>query len=503
METRRVMLIRLPEPAFKLIKKKYEHLGLGYLASHLESNGIETIVNDLELCPKSIDEVINNISPEQFPLVGITIPYQVSIHPALNFIQKLKQNKHGLHVVLGGHFPTAAYNLLLNDYPYIDSVIRGEGEGPILELAKRIISGNNNLKGIKGLAYRYEGKIIAEPRDELLINLDELPFPKRRFATIENDGIRYAEIISSRGCSYKCLYCSISSFYEHSSQRYRSVNNVLDEMSELYFNEGCRAYEFLDDNFISSEPEGIDRLKKLHSEIKARGLKDIVLTAMLSPTAVTHDVIGLLYDMGLRRLLVGIESASATSLKRLNKTSTLELNYRALEVLMNYEELGVHAGFIMFEPDTTILDIEKNISFIKKYCSYVSFNLLNRLDIFYGTPIYNLLKSHGRIFGNYLNPQYEFSDEKVSWLYNVSSSLLADRINQVHYKLKDQKLGYKTEINQQTFQFELNIFEKLVEFCKETNKLPNVEESIKLFSPAVNMGFKYILNTINKVNFQH
>ena len=478
------------------IHQTFDHLGLGSLASFLEKNDIEVVVEYLKMSSKELDDLLVSIEKEQYSLVGIPVT-QPAIHAVIDFAKQLKNKVPDVHITIGGHFPTAAHDLLLRDYQCFDSVIRGEGEFPLLTLARQILNKTFDFSQVPGLTYRQNGKVKSTSAPKRIENLDELPFLQRK-------NFDHLYMYSSRGCPFNCSYCSISHFYNNTGCRYRSAKHIVAEMSELYFNNGCRSFVFNDDNFIPPGSVGIKRVEEFCLEIKAQGLKDINISLMMVPPSITEEIITPLFEVGLRTFFTGIESASKASLKRLNKATTPEINARALDILLKYKELQIETGFIMFEPGSTLSDIEENINFMKKFSEDILFYPISKLEVFYGTPVYVNLQSEGKIYGSYLNPQYDFEDKKVEWLFEVSFGLMAkwgeyifNKTEEYAFVDNEQKFIEAFLKRKQAVKFIIKLLEKLLEFIKEKSIIPNIKESILLLSLVIDTDFKNFLEDLD------
>ena len=234
-----------------------EHLGLGYLAAYLETHGCDVDVCDTVLEKASSKDVTERVSAGDYPLVGITVPSQKGIFRVLELARAIKQVRPDSHVCLGGQFPTIVHDLLLRDFPCLDSVVRGEGEVPLVALASRVLAGLG-VEGVPGLTCRRDGQVVSMPPAMPVENLDDLPFPKRSATPAPWGNIRLAGMVSSRGCQYKCPYCSIHTFYGCSQWRGRSVANVIDEMAHLATDGVYQGFNFSDDTFVPPGPAGQD-----------------------------------------------------------------------------------------------------------------------------------------------------------------------------------------------------------------------------------------------------
>lgn len=419
----RILLIRPSDRVPSPEDVTYEHLGLGYLSAYLQTHGIEVDTWDLVQQPKTDEEFLRLVATGDYSVVGVTASYQDAVPPAVEVARLVKQARPDLHVCFGGHFPTASHDLMLRDFPDIDSVVRGEGESPFLEVARRL-GRKQPLDGVKGLTHRRAAEVVVEEPASSIPNLDDLPFPDRGCLPDAGVGIRYASLESSRGCQFRCTFCSIENFYGPGNWRARTVENIVDEMCHLYEHHGCRGFYFADDNFVAPGDAGTMRVLEFCIEVHRRGLTDISLAAMLSASCVNDQVVKALVGIGLSSVLVGVESGSERVLRRMRKAATPETNSMALRLLRQYD-IDVTAAFIMFDPESTIEDVRDNLTFLESHLDCFSdCSLINPLSVYYGTQDYIRLSELGLLSGGYLNPKYEFLVPDIAWLCTVSAGLL-------------------------------------------------------------------------------
>jgi radical SAM superfamily enzyme YgiQ (UPF0313 family) len=199
----------------------------------------------------------------------------------------------------------------LQEEPSLDVVVRGEGENTIPELVDK---DNKNLSGIKGIAFRDDGRIVlTEPRPYIQ-DLDALPFPAwdlvdlklyARFRSMASVGLRkYMTIFTSRACPYRCIYCH-NLFGKN--YRTRSPENVLNEMEILVKDHGVEEFEILDDIFNLDIP-------------RAHAICDLIIKKKLKigfsfPNALRgdrlpNDLLRKFKEAGLNFTSIAIETAS-------------------------------------------------------------------------------------------------------------------------------------------------------------------------------------------------
>ncbi|MBK7201782.1 radical SAM protein [Candidatus Amarolinea dominans] len=387
-------------------------LGIAYLAGYLRQHGARADLLDGNWGdhPLPLDEIVAYALAGEYETVGISL-LTATIPTARALSQRLKAQRPRLQIIWGGYHPTFAPYESLNDFPEIDIVVRGEGEATLLELLQAQQSGRP-LAEVAGLGYREGKRIKLTPARPLLQNLDEIPFPARDLLppvssypgfmdTVDQKPRIKASLISSRGCPFHCHFCSIITFYAASpgkSWRGRSVANVVDEMEQLARQGGVSHFEFQDDNFFVQPKRALE----IAEALRARGV-DFTFAFL---TRADQIVKGEKYfpafrQAGLRYVGAGLESGSQGSLDRLNKETTVEENSRALGILWG-NDVAAQVDFIMFEPNTTIEDLEQNLDFIESHGLFGYFPpiILSTLALFPGTRSREEAEAAGIAFGS-------------------------------------------------------------------------------------------------------
>ena len=330
----------------------------------------------------ALDEALEDFQPD---LVGITC-LTTEVYNAQNLLARAKKALPGVFTVVGGHH----VSLVPEDFqqPYVDAIVIGEGEETFAALLAAVDTtgpGNRDesLAGIEGLAWQHgENEWVTNPPRQLIKSLDDLPMPARRLA--ERYAGRYfflfdqphACIATSRGCPFRCNFCSVWKFY-HRTCRYSSAERVVAEMEAVE----PTAISFVDDNFLSN----VKRAWKIIELIKSRGIKKSIGMQARTDTISKHpDLIEAFRKVGLDTILIGFEAATQERLDAVAKGATVEQNERAMEIL---NRLGVHMwGAFIVSPDFTHEDFQE----LKKYREakgviYPQFTILTPLP---GTDLY-------------------------------------------------------------------------------------------------------------------
>ncbi len=411
--------------------EELENLATRYLAAVLRQAGlsVQLAAFSYESDGPDVVALARRLQPR---VIGLSVIFQYRAPEFLRLARDLRSAVPTAHITIGGHFPTFADRELLDYSSDLDSVIRGEGEYPLLELTRQL-DAPDTWPGILGLTARRDGQVMRAPSRPPIADLDALPFPSRDTPPQQDLGIGFTPIIGSRGCFCQCSFCSIRSFYSDAGgppQRFRSVPNLVGEMERLYHTHGVRFFVFNDDEWFPAGRTRLERVAALESELRARRL-EVLMSIKCRADDVEPALFERLRGMGVTRAYVGVESGSDHSLRALNKRTTVAQNERALEIL---HRAGILAdfGMIFFDPDSTVDDIRANLSFFRRMASEGQAPLsFGRLEVYAGTPILARLTREGRLTGDFLAWNYQIADPRVELLFRLMHAAMRRR----HYDM--------------------------------------------------------------------
>jgi anaerobic magnesium-protoporphyrin IX monomethyl ester cyclase len=397
---------------------QFEHIGLCSLAAFLRRARHGVRVIDSILFRLDVERTVDKIAAEKPFLAGFTV-YRNSLPKALEIIGRLRERGIDTHVTFGGHYATFGYNEILRQ-PGVDSVIRGEGEYPLLDLVRALQSGED-WSTIANLASKQNGKIIANPQRPLVEDLDTLPRPARdNFTGLlrlhPNAGL---PVSSSRGCYNRCAFCTISSFYSMApgkKWRSRSPADVVDEIEAAAKKWNFRYIHFHDDCFIGPGKQGKERAYEIARELLRRKIRKpfVVLTR---PDTVDKELFHFLKRAGLMRVELGVESAVQRCLDDFCKGATIKDNERAIEICRKLK-IECLIFFIMFDPYMSLEEVQANHAFISRI-GYESFATpYIDIEAHVGTPIRARLdrERQTRAGGS-----YRIADARVEFLRGIVS----------------------------------------------------------------------------------
>lgn len=404
-------------------------LGLAYIASYLEKHGYELEIIDsmayydeikelddgsfrIGLSEEKIEERIKKFSPD---MVGISCSYTVYEKDSLRIAELVKKNSKAAVVMGGAHSSGNPKSVLKNKY--VDVVVKGEGEVVFLDLANRIRD-KKNINSTPGTITLGKNKKVKVNKPAGRVeNLDEIPFPARHLLPMEKylshpqnsiSNVRRptTEIISSRGCPFQCIFCSIHTVTGR-NWRGRSAKNVVDEIEFLYNKYGVREFRFFDDNMTYDKKRTIgicDEIIRRKLDIKWDTPNGVVIATL------DEEILKKMKKSGYYRIVMAIESGSEKSLAYMKKPVNLK---KAKEIINICNKLGIWtwSTFVIGFPEETIEDITKTINFSKK--SGLNFATFYIAQPYAGTELYDialktgLLKDGVKSGSGVTNTQYD------------------------------------------------------------------------------------------------
>ena len=317
------------------------------------------------------------------------------------FLKEVNTNKIN-HISVFSSLPNIFPEKVLEENKNIHSAIYGEIEETVIDLIMRI-KDHDCLEGCKGVVYRGQnGKIIKNEKRESIKNLDQLPFADRECFSVDK---RFFHVLGSRGCIGNCSFCTRNMDRQDCGQIFRSIEDIVQEITFLVEKYECKYIGFSDSTFCGIEDgnEGYARLKKFYELLAEKDFR-IEFFINLRAEQITDRVVKVLEKLttvGLSMIFLGIESFNSHDLKLYNKISTVETNVKALNKIKNIINkekyfLNLEYGFMNFNPYSTIDDIKNNIKCLKDMGLFIKPDILTSyVDVRYGTTIYEkVLNDH-------------------------------------------------------------------------------------------------------------
>lgn len=379
-------------------------LGLLYLASVLKTEGHEIKVIDNARAGMPIKNLADRVKRENPDIVGIGA-LTPTFRQGINIAKAVKEKNPDVKIIFGNYHATFEYERLLKKYPVVDCVVLGEGERTFSELLKNL-GKKGKMKDVKGIAFRHKGRVFRTPPGPFIQELDKLPFPDRSLLEQEykseivgifGSGGKFTTLLSSRGCPYACKYCACAAF-SHRKVRFRSPENVAEEMEALY-SEGYAEVGFVDDNLLLNKK----RVEKICDLLKARKIK-LNMWAEGRADQASEEVLHKFSQVGCKTIYFGIESGSQKILDYYGKAITPDISRRAVA---NSKKAGIEniiGSFIVGAPIETKEDVKKTFDFALSLRD-MDFPQMNVLNLSPGMELWDTAIKSG-----YLNEEKYWDD---------------------------------------------------------------------------------------------
>ena len=368
------------------------------IEKNLTSLTLEGILNNCncEYQYLDLEKVWNNIKIEEnkdidYIFLSTTFICNLSdLKFALDWCQRNFPNKK---VILGGQFSNLKYKKILEEFPSVLYVMRGDGEIAIPALIDYLNNKDIGLENIPNLVWRKDKEIITNNVE--MVNVNEIP------AIDIKDHVDNMYYESMRGCAYSCKFCSFPA--ASPVWRYKSAEKIADDWIFYSDKFGVKRIRAMDSAF-TFPPKRLVELMKLLKE------KNIEWEAYSRADVISSpEIIKSLEYANCRLLSIGFESLSDNTLKYMNKRTTAEINRKANDLLNKYAtNLDFRGSFIVGFPGETKEDFQKTHDFLvyeyKKQFHLSVFSLVDET-----MPIWKEAEKYNLVVTDINNPDYNWS----------------------------------------------------------------------------------------------
>ncbi len=350
------------------------NLGFVYIAGGLREAGYDVEIYDAMSCFHGYKEIQDRIELSRPDVVAVTV-ITASVHEALKVLDIAKEINPAIVTVMGNIHPTFCWEEILADnHPIVDFIIRGEGEATMPELLDCYFA-NRDISKVKGVAYRAGGKAVVTGERDFIENLDRLS-PAWDLVDWEIYSYRpkkdstLAIISSSRGCSQQCSFCSQQLFWKR-RWRARTPDNFLAELEYLRKEFGVNVAMIPDENPTLDRARW-ERILDMLIE-KDLGI-DLLMETRVEDILRDKDILYKYKKAGIVHIYVGVESVSQDTLNMFNKNVKVEESMMAIE-LINQHDIVSETSFVLGMPGETKESIHTTLELAKHYNPDMAFFL--------------------------------------------------------------------------------------------------------------------------------
>jgi anaerobic magnesium-protoporphyrin IX monomethyl ester cyclase len=360
-------------------------LSIVFLGSFLEKQGYEVRLFDeqIELLTENrIQDVVTEFRPG---VIGFscTTPGMARAREIAADIKKINPE---IKVVMGNIHPTVLPEETLKD-PNVDIVVRGEGEFTFLEYLQAI-ENRGDIKTIDGISHRLNGSYNHTVNRQYQKDLDIFPPVNWKLLTNFNTSYTIEWILTSRGCPYKCVFCSARSVSGF-KYRFNSPQRVIEEVTTVINDYGAKFFSFADDNFVVRK----DRTREICNLLIERGYhKNTKWLCQTRADAVDEPLLELMRKAGCEYISFGIETGTQRLLDLIGKSVKIETIEKAVN-MAHRAGIKSRGSFMLGLPTETREDSLATIDFaLRLPLDIAKFNLAVPYP---GTELLNMAVAEG------------------------------------------------------------------------------------------------------------
>ncbi len=398
-------------------------LGLGYIAAVLQNQGVEVKIVDalmmgwhnrikvhdniirIGLNFEDIQKIIEDYAPDMVGVNSLFTKQRQNAHEIYRLAKKVAPN---IVTVAGGAHPTVLPELVLSD-DNVDFVVLGEGEKTILDILNIVEGRKENLQ-LDGIGFKENGKNILIPKTKFIHDIDGISFPAWDVMNLENyfgmkashgerHHARFMPIMTSRGCSAGCTFCSAHRVWGR-KYRMRSPENVIEEMQQLKNKYGIEELMFEDDNLTLN----IKRAEKIFDSMIEKNLNFAWDTPNgAAAFALTESTIMKMKKSGCYQMNLALESGSQYVLDNIIKKP---LKLSKTKPLIKYaKEIGLNTSIFLVVgmPGETLEQINESFRLAEELETYNPH--VSVATPYPGTELYDVCIKNG-----YIDPDFDLDD---------------------------------------------------------------------------------------------
>ena len=349
------------KPEYELCRRP--QLGFQYLSAVLEQAGYKVEIWDQSFSYFSFNTFLDQIKSGDYLFVGFYAADSM-LAKICQYIEDIKQS-YDINIVVGG--PGTMY-----PRPYLkagaDVLCIGEGEVTVLEIVD-YLNGNRTRRDMKGVCWMDEGQVVYAPPQNLIQDMDSIPFPDRTKIDVRsyhdyyiyNMRTPYVTMMAARGCAYQCSFCTSHEVWRK-KVRTRSPENVVAEIDHLVCDYGVKYISFQDDVFAPN----IKWLKVFTTLLKSRqyDLKWMCILHPMSFRKNREEALDMLKGAGCDCISMGLQSSDPVVLKGICRNSDEPSN--AFDLIQKAKKRGflTSMGCIFGLPGDTIESLEGTVNYI-------------------------------------------------------------------------------------------------------------------------------------------
>lgn len=410
----------------------YLHNGLACLAGALR-NKHQVKIFDLNILDWSEEQVLETVLKEKPDLVGFSLK-SFNLRRVLNLAKIIKSSTSSPKLIIGGpHITLCPEEFFSRDNNDIfDFGYQGEGDSYFPHFCEAF-GIEEEYKNIPGLIYKNKDEWHFN-KNNFIKDLDTMPFPSFDdfVGVFDFENQEGYPLLTSRGCPYKCIYCSVSKV-SGGVWRFRSPSNIVKEIKEAILKYNIKSFKIIDDNFTLN----VSRAKDFcHLLVEEKLNLSWTCPNGLRADRMDDELAGLMKRAGCKAVSLGIESGDEKTFDFINKGEKLADIEKAVKVLKK-NGLKVDGFFIIGLPFETVKSVKKSVKFIKKLgIDNIKWNMLVPYP---QTFLWDWVKENAIVLTHFTKGQHFSREKSVNPTFETDNYSVKDRIKA--YKIANLSTG--------------------------------------------------------------
>jgi anaerobic magnesium-protoporphyrin IX monomethyl ester cyclase len=358
-------------------------------------------ISDQNSAPTNIDDFLASVLEKISVIpdfVGVSITFSNGHKPCLQLCKMCKEKWPTSKIIAGGVHATTFTHRIITE-AYVNYVVRGAGDVAFIDLINCLLKGQNpnhipgvvsSMDNIDSMALPLKDTNIVPAYPYDLVDMEYLCLNEST-SPLSEEGARTAMIFTSRGCPYKCTFCS-AAMVHGKKVSFSNIAKVIDEIECLIDNYKINNISIMDDLFGAKKPY----FYEFFDAVKKRGLVfALSIPGGLAVAIFDEDMIDTLIEHGLKAVYFPIESGSEYVQKNIIKKN-VDLN-KAIRLIDHAKKRGLFVGvnIVLGSPSETKEMISETQEFIRRLA-------VDAVSIFIaypypGTEMTNILLNSGVI----------------------------------------------------------------------------------------------------------
>jgi len=362
-------------------------MGLAYIASALRNAGHSITIYNQDLYHYPEQHLVDYLACNDFDVVAVgVVAGYYQYQKLLKISETINSVPNRPFYILGGHGPAPEPEYFLRK-TNANAIVIGEGEISAVNLLAAL-ENNINLSSVNGIAYLDDGQLVVTRRQELIKNIDSIPFPAWDLFPMDyysllrephsTNSERCFPVLSGRGCTFKCNFC----YRMDKGFRPRSAESIIEEIEILKRKYRISYINFADELFMSS----CKRTKELCKALIEAGL-NVRWSCNGRLNYATSEVLKLMKRAGCVFINYGIECMDDKILKNMNKNLTTKQIIKGIEATLAE---GISPGYniIFGNIGENAETLKKGVDFLVKYDDRSQLRTIRPVTPYPGSPLY-------------------------------------------------------------------------------------------------------------------